>query len=84
MPESSGPSAAMAPPSADHRAIDFVRAGPDHRAVISASVVGNAIPADTPPSSRASTSTSTEGAHAAIRQAGTESTTPRMSMSLRP
>ena len=30
----------MAPPSADQSAIDFVRAGPDHSAVISASVVG--------------------------------------------
>ena len=39
-PESSGPSAAMAPPSADQSAIDLVRAGPDHSAVISASVVG--------------------------------------------
>ena len=39
-PESSGPSAAMAPPSADHSAIAFVRAGPAHNAVISASVVG--------------------------------------------
>ena len=39
-PESSGPSAAIAPPSADQSAIEFVRAGPDHSAVISASVVG--------------------------------------------
>ena len=39
-PERSGPSAAMAPPRADHSAIDFVRAGPDHSAVINASVVG--------------------------------------------
>ena len=39
-PETRGPSAAIAPPSADHNAIDFVRAGPDHNAVISASVVG--------------------------------------------
>ena len=30
----------MPPPSADQSAIDFVRAGPDHNAVISASVVG--------------------------------------------
>ena len=35
-----GPREAMAPPSADHRAIDRVRAGPDHKAVIRASVVG--------------------------------------------
>ena len=74
----------MAPPSADHRAIDLVRAGPDHRAVISASVVGYAMPAERPPRSRATTSTSIEGAHAASRQAGTDRTTPRMSMSLRP
>ena len=39
-PESSGPSAEIAPPSADHSAIDFVRAGPDQSAVISARVVG--------------------------------------------
>ena len=31
---------AIAPPSAAHSAIDFVRAGPDQSAVISASVVG--------------------------------------------
>ena len=35
-----GPSDAIAPPSADHSAIAFVRPGPDHSAVISASVVG--------------------------------------------
>ena len=39
-PATSGPSEAIAPPSADHSAIDFVRPGPDHSAVISASVVG--------------------------------------------
>ena len=39
-PTTSGPSAAIAPPIADHSAIDFVRPGPDHSAVISASVVG--------------------------------------------
>jgi hypothetical protein len=39
-PERSGPSAAIAPPSADQSAMDFVRAGPDHSAVIRASVVG--------------------------------------------
>ena len=37
-PEASGPRAEIAPPSADHSAIDRVRAGPDHKAVISASV----------------------------------------------
>ena len=30
----------MAPPSPDHSAIDFVRAGPDQSAVMSAKVVG--------------------------------------------
>ena len=39
-PATSGPSEAMAPPSADHRAIDLVRPGPDHSAVINAKVVG--------------------------------------------
>ena len=36
----SGPSEAIAPPVAAQSAIDFVRAGPDQSAVISASVVG--------------------------------------------
>ena len=40
MPEASGPSAEIAPPRADHNAIDRVRPGPDHRAVINARVVG--------------------------------------------
>jgi hypothetical protein len=39
-PETSGPSAAKPPPSADQRAIAFVRACPDQSAVTSASVVG--------------------------------------------
>ena len=39
-PEMSGPSIANPPPSADHIAMDFVLAGPDHRAVIIESVVG--------------------------------------------
>ena len=39
-PDTSGPKAAIAPPSADHRAIDRVRAGPDHNAAMRASVVG--------------------------------------------
>ena len=52
----------MAPPIADHRAIERVRAGPDHKAVIRASVVGNAIPADRPPSTRATNSTTSLGA----------------------
>ena len=52
-PAISGPSAAIAPPSADQSAIERVRPGPDQSAVISASVVGNAIPAERPPSRRA-------------------------------
>ncbi len=83
-PETSGPSAEIAPPSADHSAIDRVRAGPDHSAVMSASVVGNAMPAETPPRIRATTSTSTEGANAASRHAGTDRLTPRISIILRP
>ena len=39
-PDTSGPSAEIAPPIADQSAIDRVRAGPDHSAVMSASVVG--------------------------------------------
>ena len=83
-PASSGPSAAMPPPSADHSAMDFVRPGPLHSAVIRASVVGNAIPAERPPSKRAAKSTSSDGAYAASRQAGTDSTMPRTNSSLRP
>jgi hypothetical protein len=61
-PDSSGPSEAMAPPVPDHNAIDRVRPGPDHNAVISASVVGKAMPAENPPSSRATMRTPSEGA----------------------
>src|SRR5436305_2199377 len=39
-PAHNGPSAAIAPPVPDHKAIDFVRLLPDHSAVIKASVVG--------------------------------------------
>ena len=39
-PETSGPSIATPPPSADHIAMERVRAGPDQSAVMSASVVG--------------------------------------------
>ena len=39
-PAMSGPSIATPPPSADHSAIERVRAWPDHSAVMSASVVG--------------------------------------------
>src|SRR5208337_224130 len=53
-----GPSRAVAPPMPDHSAIALVRAGPDQSAVISSSVVGKAMPAATPPSKRAATSSS--------------------------
>jgi hypothetical protein len=39
-PATNGPRAEMAPPSADHSAIDLVRPAPVHSAVISDSVVG--------------------------------------------
>jgi hypothetical protein len=83
-PESSGPRAEIAPPSPDQSAIAFVRGGPDQRAVISASVVGNAMPAASPPSRRATKSTSTEGAKAASSAAGIANEVPRTSISLRP
>src|SRR5204863_9462511 len=83
-PESSGPREAIAPPSADHSAIDFVRPGPVHRAVISASVVGYAIPAAMPPPSRATKRTTSEGEYAASRDIGIASAVPRTSIVLRP
>ena len=57
-------------PTADQSAIAFVLPAPDQSAVISASVVGNAIPAATPPSRRARIRTSGEGASAASNEAG--------------
>jgi hypothetical protein len=39
-PAVTGPREEMAPPRADHNAIDRVRCGPDHKAVINANVVG--------------------------------------------
>ena len=42
------------------------------------------MPADTPPKIRATMRTSIDGANAARRQAGTDSTTPRTSIILRP
>ena len=83
-PATSGPSDAMPPPIADQSAIDFVRPGPAHSAVIRASVVGYAIPAEMPPSTRAPNSTPAVGAYAASRQAGTDSAMPAISSSLRP
>jgi hypothetical protein len=49
-----------------------------------ASVVGYAMPAATPPNTRAAASTPTLGAHAARRLAGIDSTTPSSSIILRP
>ena len=66
------------------RAIAFVRAGPDQSAVISASVVGKAIPAATPPSTRAPNRNSAVGAIAARIEAGIESAIPPSSIILRP
>ena len=68
----------------DQSAIDFVRPGPAQRAVIRASVVGYAIPAESPPSTRAPKRTSSDGAQAASRHAGIDSAMPRTSISLRP
>ena len=83
-PETSGPSAAIAPPSADQSAIDFVLAGPAQSAVIRASVVGYAMPAAIPPPTRATNSTSSEGAYAASTENGIASAVPRISSSFRP
>src|SRR3954453_9951834 len=83
-PDSRGPSAEIAPPSAHHRAIAFVRSGPDHSAVIRASVVGKAIPAANPPTRRAAKRTAREGANAAGREAGVAIAGPAISIILRP
>ena len=83
-PESSGPSDAIAPPIADQSAIERVRAAPDQSAVISASVVGKAMPAATPPASRATKRTPSEGAKPASREAGIVSPMPSISINLRP
>ena len=52
--------------------------------MISARVVGNAIPADNPPPSRATNSTVSLGAYAASSANGIANAVPRISMSLRP
>ena len=65
-------------------AIDFVRAGPDQRAVINARVVGYASPAETPPTTRATNSTVSDGAKPATIEAGMDRLIPRTIMSLRP
>ena len=83
-PESRGPSAEIAPPSADQSAIDLVRPGPDQSAVINARVVGYAMPAASPPSTRATNKTVSVGAYAARRLAGIASAVPRTSINLRP
>lgn len=83
-PDTSGPSDEIPPPIADHNAIAFVRPGPDQSAVINARVVGKAMPAATPPSSRATINTSTVGAVEAMTDAGTDSAIPSTSIILRP
>ena len=83
-PDTSGPSAAIAPPRADQRAMDRVRFWPDHSAVMRASVVGNAIPAARPPTTRAPTRNQMSGAHAASMEAGMAIAVPMRSSSLRP
>ena len=66
----SGPSSAMPPPRADQSAIDFVRAWPDQSAVMRASVVGYARPAESPPTTRAPKRTVSDGANPATIDAG--------------
>src|SRR4051812_43080701 len=83
-PATSGPSDPLAPPSADQAAFDFGGPGPAHRAALSASVVGYAMPAHGPPSPRAPKSATSLGANEASRQSGTESAMPRGSIALRP
>ena len=83
-PAASGPSAAIAPPTPDHSAIERVRPGPDHSAVMRARVVGKAMPAARPPKSRAAPRTTRFGAHAAAIEAGTASEVPSTSIILRP
>ncbi len=84
IPAQSGPSALIAPPIAAQSAIERVRSGPAQSAVMSASVVGYAMPAARPPKMRAKISTSSDGAQAARQSAGMVSTIPRMRSSLRP
>src|SRR5580765_5348910 len=85
MPAQRGPSAAIAPPTPDQRAIAFVRPGPGvQSAVISASVVGYAIPAASPPPTRAMNNTVSDGAYAASNDIGIANDVPRMSNSFRP
>jgi hypothetical protein len=84
IPEQSGPSELIAPPIAAQSAIERVRAGPDQSAVISASVVGYAIPAARPPRTRAPKSTSIDGAQAAMKAAGIDTSMPTISRSFRP
>jgi hypothetical protein len=61
-PEIKGPRAAIAAPTPDHNAIARVRFGSDHKAAISARVVGKAIPAAKPPIIRAKIRISMDGA----------------------
>ena len=84
IPEHSGPSDEIAPPVAAHSAIARVRAAPDQSAVISASVVGYAMPAASPPRMRATIRMYSFGAHAARQSAGIVSSIPPISSSFRP
>ena len=84
IPEHSGPSAEIAPPIAAHSAIAFVRDAPAQSAVISARVVGYAMPAASPPKMRATIRTYSFGAQAARQSAGIVSSIPRTRSSLRP
>ena len=84
IPAHSGPTAAIAPPTPDHRAMARVLGAPAQSAVISASVVGYAMPAASPPNTRAAKSTVSLGANAASSDAGMARPVPSTSMSLRP
>ena len=84
IPEQSGPSARSRRRSQPTARSRFVRAAPDHSAVISASVVGYAMPAASPPRMRATIRTYSFGAHAARQSAGIVSSIPPISSSFRP
>ncbi len=83
-PAARGPSTANAAPMPDHSAIARVRAGPTQSAEIRARVVGKAMPAQSPPPSRATKRTSVDGAHAATRLNGIVAPVPMSSIRRRP
>ena len=72
---------ATPPPRADQAAMERVRAGPDQSAVMSASVVGYAMPAERPPTTRARTRTSVDASTSS--RAGTVIMMPRTIICLR-